>query len=143
MYDFDRRSFIKIGSIAAFHWLTLGDALKAQAETKKGDDISVIHLFLTGGMSQMDTFDPKPNSKPEYRSQVQTHSDQRSRHSCHRTSSALGKTRAQVHHHPLDDAQNAGPCAGLRLDSQRPPAAVEYHASVCRIGREQRTGAAQ
>ena len=69
MYDFDRRSFIKIGSIAAFHWLTLGDALKAQAEMKKGDDISVIHLFLTGGMSQMDTFDPKPNSKPEFRSQ--------------------------------------------------------------------------
>src|SRR5687768_15403951 len=69
MYDFDRRSFIKLGSIAAFHWLTLGEALKAQAETKKGDDISVIHLFLTGGMSQMDTFDPKPKSKPEYRSQ--------------------------------------------------------------------------
>src|SRR3954452_24379090 len=69
MYDFDRRSFIKVGSIAAFHWLTLGDALKAQSETKKGDDISVIHLFLTGGMSQMDTFDPKPNSKPEHRSQ--------------------------------------------------------------------------
>ena len=50
MYDFDRRSFIKVGSIAAFHWLTLGDALNAQAETKRGDDVSVIHLFLTGGM---------------------------------------------------------------------------------------------
>ena len=68
MQAFDRRSFIKLGSIAAFNWLTLGDALQAQAETKKGDDISVIHLFLTGGMSQMDTFDPKPNSKPEFRS---------------------------------------------------------------------------
>ena len=28
----------------------------------------MIHLFLTGGMSQMDTFDPKPNAKPEMRS---------------------------------------------------------------------------
>ena len=52
-----------------FSWITLGDVLQARRpETKKGDDISVIHLFLTGGMSQMDTFDPKPNSKPEFRS---------------------------------------------------------------------------
>jgi uncharacterized protein DUF1501 len=70
MEEFDRRSFIKIGSLAAFRWITMGDVLeqRAMAETKRGDDISVIHLFLTGGMSQMDTFDPKPNSKPELRS---------------------------------------------------------------------------
>jgi hypothetical protein len=70
MEDFDRRSFIKIGSLAAFRWITMGDVLKqrAMADAKRGDDISVIHLFLTGGMSQMDTFDPKPNSKPELRS---------------------------------------------------------------------------
>lgn len=70
MEDFDRRSFLKIGSIAAFRWITLGDVLqqRAAAQSKRGDDISVIHLFLTGGMSQMDTFDPKPNAKPEMRS---------------------------------------------------------------------------
>jgi hypothetical protein len=70
MTDFDRRSFLKVGSIAAFRWITMGGTLQqlAQAETRKGDDISVIHLFLTGGMSQMDTFDPKPNAKPEMRS---------------------------------------------------------------------------
>src|SRR5437879_2551079 len=70
MEDFDRRSFIKLGSIAAFRWITLGGALEmaAQAAAKKGDEISVIHLFLTGGMSQMDTFDPKPQAKAEWRS---------------------------------------------------------------------------
>lgn len=70
MEDFDRRSFLKVGSIAAFKWITLGDMLqqRALADTRKGDDISVIHLFLTGGMSQMDTFDPKPNAKSEHRS---------------------------------------------------------------------------
>ena len=70
MADFDRRSFIKIGSLAAFRWITMGDVLaqKAAAESRRGDDISVIHLFLTGGMSQMDTFDPKPDAKPEFRS---------------------------------------------------------------------------
>lgn len=42
--------------------------MRAQSPATRGSDISVIHLFLTGGMSQMDTFDPKPNSKPEFRS---------------------------------------------------------------------------
>ena len=70
MECFDRRSFLKIGSIAAFRWTTLGEVLQARAETgsKRGDEISVIHLFLTGGMSHMDTFDPKPDAKPEFRS---------------------------------------------------------------------------
>ena len=68
--DYDRRSFLKVGSIAPFTWLPLGSALQmhAQSPATKGSDISVIHLFLTGGMSQMDTFDPKPNAKPEFRS---------------------------------------------------------------------------
>ncbi|HEU0120495.1 MAG TPA: DUF1501 domain-containing protein [Bryobacteraceae bacterium] len=65
MRFFDRRSFLRVGSVVPFGWLTLGDALAAGA---KKDGISVIHLFLTGGMSQMDTFDPKPDSKPEFRS---------------------------------------------------------------------------
>ena len=73
MEAFGRRSFIRLGSIAAFRWITLGAALeqRALAASRKGDDISVIHLFLTGGMSQMDTFDPKPNAKPEFRSKFQ------------------------------------------------------------------------
>lgn len=73
MEAFGRRSFIRLGSIAAFRWITLGGALeqRALAASRKGDDISVIHLFLTGGMSQMDTFDPKPNAKPEFRSKFQ------------------------------------------------------------------------
>jgi hypothetical protein len=73
MEAFGRRSFIRLGSIAAFRWITVGDTLeqRALAASRKGDDISVIHLFLTGGMSQMDTFDPKPNAKPEFRSKFQ------------------------------------------------------------------------
>ena len=72
--DFDRRAFIKIGSIATFGWITWGDVLSRQAEaaTRRGDDVSVIHLFLTGGMSQIDTFDPKPECKPEFRSEFKS-----------------------------------------------------------------------
>ena len=36
MQDFDRRSFIKVGSIAAFHWLTLGDALQGAGRDEEG-----------------------------------------------------------------------------------------------------------
>src|SRR5690606_18596512 len=65
------------GSIAAFQWLTWGQTLQAQQETAASrqvpkDEISVIHLFLTGGMSQMDTFDPKPDSRPEFRSKFRS-----------------------------------------------------------------------
>jgi hypothetical protein len=74
MADFDRRSFIKIGSIAAFSYIKWGDVLqrKAEAASRRGDEVSVIHLFLTGGMSQIDTFDPKPDCKPEFRSQFKS-----------------------------------------------------------------------
>ena len=76
-YEFDRRAFLKVGSIAAFQWLTWGQTLQAQQESAepgpaRKDEISVIHLFLTGGMSQMDTFDPKPDSRPELRSKFRS-----------------------------------------------------------------------
>src|SRR5437763_466792 len=66
MEYFDRRSFLKLGSIAAFRWTTLGEALqhRAEADTRRGDDISVIHLFLAGGMSHIDTFDLEPRFNP-------------------------------------------------------------------------------
>ncbi|MBM3728133.1 MAG: DUF1501 domain-containing protein [Acidobacteria bacterium] len=59
---FDRRAFLKAGSIAAFRWITLGGTLAAQTAEPKAK--SVIHLFLTGGLSQMDSFDPKLNAQP-------------------------------------------------------------------------------
>ena len=102
MEAFGRRSFIRLGSIAAFRWITLGDALeqRALAASRKGDDISVIHLFLTGGMSQMDTFDPKPGAKPEFRSKFQPIPTSVPGFQGHRASSTLRQTRPQVHDHP-------------------------------------------
>ncbi|MBM3774408.1 MAG: DUF1501 domain-containing protein [Acidobacteria bacterium] len=67
---FDRRAFLKIGSIAPFGWITLGDVLQARAAQpgRAPRAEAVIHLFLTGGMSQIDTLDPKPEARPEFRS---------------------------------------------------------------------------
>src|SRR5215468_11088680 len=70
MTMFDRRGFLKIGAIMPWGYLSWGDVLRAQAKPKK--DISVIHLFLQGGLSQMDSFDPKPDCDPKFRSAFKT-----------------------------------------------------------------------
>ncbi len=64
MHYFDRRAFLKIGSIAPFGFLSWGDVLRAQTKKK---DISVIHLLLGGGLSHIDTFDLKPDCSPKFR----------------------------------------------------------------------------
>ncbi len=80
MESFDRRSFLRVGSIAAFGSLSWGELLRLRAQSpaaparRKVDpkvdpgDISVIHLFLGGGMSHQDTFDMKPAANARYRS---------------------------------------------------------------------------
>ena len=70
MENFDRRSFIRVGSLSVFGFLSWGDVLRLRAQTAAAKrDISVIHLWLTGGMSHLDTFDPKPDADTRYRSQ--------------------------------------------------------------------------
>ena len=61
---FDRRGFLRIGSVAAFGArLSAADVVK----TAPGD-VSVIHLWLAGGLSHLDTFDMKLASDRKYRS---------------------------------------------------------------------------
>ena len=66
--NFDRRAFLKLGSLQVFGFLGYGDVLRLRAQAPVKRDISVIHLWLTGGMSQLDTFDPKPDADSRYRS---------------------------------------------------------------------------
>ena len=55
---FDRRSFLKIAGLS---WLTpVGQLLADQAEKSRGPAQSVILLWLGGGPSQLETFDPHP-----------------------------------------------------------------------------------
>ena len=70
MTNFNRRSFIRLGSLSVFGYLGWGDVLRlrAQSPAPAKRDISIIHLWLTGGMSQLDTFDPKPDADERYRS---------------------------------------------------------------------------
>lgn len=67
---FDRRSFIRLGSISAFGSLSWSDVLRlrAAAPAPVRKDISIIHLWLAGGLSHLDTFDMKPVANPKHRS---------------------------------------------------------------------------
>jgi uncharacterized protein (DUF1501 family) len=58
---FDRRGFLKLAGLS---WLTpVGELLAQQAEKSREPAQSVILLWLGGGPSQLETFDPHPDKK--------------------------------------------------------------------------------
>jgi uncharacterized protein (DUF1501 family) len=64
-----RRTFLKLGALA-LGGLALPDLLRLRASASAEEparDTAVIQLFLSGGPSQHDTFDPKPDAPAEYR----------------------------------------------------------------------------
>src|SRR5688572_32477570 len=67
-----RRDLLRIGAAGALGFgITLPELLQQQAlaaETKTAkDDVSLIILFLKGGLSTIDTFDLKPDAPAEFR----------------------------------------------------------------------------
>lgn len=60
----NRRDFIVGGT---FFGLTIPDILKAQYGDSKAKAKNIIHIFLPGGMSHQESFDPKPLAPSEYR----------------------------------------------------------------------------
>src|SRR4051812_42556795 len=62
-----RRTALKAGFLGAFG-LSLPDLLKWRAEgAATAKNTSVILLWLDGGPSQLETYDPKPDAPVEYR----------------------------------------------------------------------------
>src|SRR5262245_35162930 len=64
-----RREFLRAG-LAGFAGLSLGDLhrLRAQAPAAtRGKRTAIILVWLRGGMSHLDTLDPKPDAPSEYR----------------------------------------------------------------------------
>ncbi len=63
-----RRDFIKVGTLGMGS-LTLADLLRRRAEASTTTmDTSVIWLWLSGGPTHVETFDPKMTAPSEYRS---------------------------------------------------------------------------
>lgn len=65
-----RRAALKLGTLG-LSGLTLGDVLRLRAEGAPSEsarkDSAVILLWLDGGPSQLETYDPKPEAPSEYR----------------------------------------------------------------------------
>jgi hypothetical protein len=64
-----RRNFLKIGALG-FGGLTLPNLLRSEAAAGAGaqqTQKSIINVYLSGGPSHIDTFDPKPDAPPEIR----------------------------------------------------------------------------
>src|SRR3954447_15345884 len=70
-----RRSVLKVGSLA-FGSLSLPDWLRSQARAEPGkrvpSDTAVIHVVMGGGLSHLDSFDPKPDAPAEIRGEFGT-----------------------------------------------------------------------
>ncbi len=72
--SFSRRSFLSVGALTLFGRIGLGDALALRAAAPgvapnpKPEDLSIILLWLAGGLSQFESWDPKPRAKESYRS---------------------------------------------------------------------------
>ena len=65
-----RRDFLRLGVAGVFGCgLTLPRLLAA---TGKTNDVSLIYLYLHGGLSTMDTWDPKPDAPAEFRGDFKT-----------------------------------------------------------------------
>jgi uncharacterized protein (DUF1501 family) len=67
-----RRDFLRLGAASVFGLgLTLPELLarqaRAAAESKPTRDVSLIYLFLKGGLSTIDTWDLKPDAPAEFR----------------------------------------------------------------------------
>jgi len=63
----DRRGFLQVGAIGSLG-LTLADVLRAEARVNaRSASHSVIILWMRGGPSQHETWDPKPQAPVEYR----------------------------------------------------------------------------
>jgi uncharacterized protein (DUF1501 family) len=68
-----RRDFLRVGGLTALG-LTLPQLLRAEdsaAKRKPARAKSVILIFLSGGLTHVDTFDPKPDAPPEVRGKYQ------------------------------------------------------------------------
>jgi hypothetical protein len=67
----NRRWFLQTG-LAGFAGLTLADTLRARAPSASASKKSVILFWLSGGPSQIDTWDPKPDAPAEVRGPYKT-----------------------------------------------------------------------
>ena len=63
---------VGLGGMASLSWPGLMRLRAANALKPKSDRTAVIMVFLPGGQSHLDTYDPKPEASSEYRGPFKT-----------------------------------------------------------------------
>ena len=103
-------------------------ALRSQAATQSpstgfGQAKSCIVLFCWGGVSHIDTWDPKPNAPAEVRGEFKPIATADARDLRRRAHAAAGPANAPAGRHALDPPSLRGPRQGDVLEHDRPSAA--------------------
>lgn len=76
-HQFNRRGFLAVGAIGGLgvtlaEYLLMRQAAAADAAPPAAKAKSVIHIFLPGGLSAQESFDPKPLAPIEYRGELKS-----------------------------------------------------------------------
>jgi hypothetical protein len=97
-------------------------------ESKEGKAKSIIHIFLPGGMSAQESFDPKPFAPVEYRGPFSTINTKLTGEVVLRPDPEDRGHRRQDHRLPLDDARRSGARARRAQHVHRvpPSPALQY-----------------
>ena len=117
---------------AAALTLIAAGGVTAQSPTKPHAK-AVIQIWMWGGPSQLDTFDPKPDAGYDYCGPLNKPiPDQRAGDPDRRTAAAAGQAGGQVFHHPQHDPRHQRPRDGRLYDADRPRAGDRAGVSVGR-----------
>ena len=142
---FDRRSFLKVGSLSLFGSLSLGDVLSLRAASPPSQapkkDLSVILFWLQGGISQLESWDMKPDADPKYRGIYKPHPHERTGVPYLREVARNGQTRRQVCLYPIDDTSVCRSRRCLCDDADGPQAAIHHPVPAHGFGGLERTRA--
>ncbi len=132
-----RREAMRRGlSGAAGLLLAGGLSADASATAQPAKAKSVIQIWLGGGPSHLDTFDPKPEAGPDYcgplNKPIPTNVP---RHPDRRAAAPAGQAGRQVLHHPQHDPRQQRPRDGrLHVQTGRTPGGRLVYPSVGRRG---------
>ena len=128
-----RRDFLHAGAGAARPDVARLPGAKAAGEVNDRD-VNCIMLFLVGGPSHIDTWDPKPEAPAEVRGPFQADRHQRPRHADHRDLPAHGPARGQVLADPLGlPHRDGGPRHRPSDDADGPAVRGRHRASARRL----------
>ena len=110
---------IGLTGFASLGWPGLLRLRAENALKPKSERTAVIMVWLPGGLSHVDSYDPKPDIGSEYRGPFKTISTKVPGTQLHRAAADAGEDRGQVHGAALDEPEGGRTSGGLDADVLR------------------------